>query len=299
MVTDAQTHAKSECITQPSGSLIHIWIRQHWNYGGARYRLVRDHPVPPPPLCKSNGTGLDLPAPLFGINPSSRGPAGSRHGPHDPPHACRESAPAAVFGDLFHAFSYLFRRCICPQFRADLPHPSRQVGIRFAPPTNARAREAQAWWPASRAGPDCVCFRNRGRSRTGCSREYRGAQHVGVRMVVRPDDFNVAALCQFRDGPLGGALRTWVQQASRRKTGLGASASGPGADLTQNVPLGSRVVAQKVNFWGQGNKGSLISSAVRRRTGEYPPGRLLLPGGLCCRVLRISISPKVRASLQT
>src|ERR1017187_3168431 len=60
MVTDAQTHAKSECITQPSGSLIHIWIRQHWNYGGARYRLVRDHPVPPPPLCKSNRTGLDL-----------------------------------------------------------------------------------------------------------------------------------------------------------------------------------------------------------------------------------------------
>src|ERR1035438_5383032 len=43
-----------------------------------------------------------------------------------------------------------------------------------------------------------------------------------------------------------------------------------GADpLTQNVPLGSRVVSQKVNFWGQGNKGSLISSAVRRRTGEY------------------------------
>ena len=45
------------------------------------------------------------------------------------------------------------------------------------------------------------------------------------------------------------------------------------------VPLGSRVVSQKVNFLGQGNKGSLISSAVRRRTGEYPPARLLLPGG--------------------
>src|ERR1017187_7633377 len=81
---------------------------------------------------------------------------------------------------------------------------------------------------------------------------------------------------------LASASSSWVQQASRRKTGLGASASGPGADLTQNVPLGSRVVSQKVNFWGQGNKGSLISSAVRRRTGEYPPGRLLLPGGLCC-----------------
>src|ERR1019366_9607058 len=42
----------------------------------------------------------------------------------------------------------------------------------------------------------------------------------------------------------------------------------------------SRVVSQKVNFLGQGNKGGLISSAVRRRTGEYPPARLLLPGGL-------------------
>src|ERR1022692_1995806 len=49
---------------------------------------------------------------------------------------------------------------------------------------------------------------------------------------------------------------------------------------TKNVPLGSRVVSQKVNFLGQGNKGRLISSAVRRRTGEYPPARLLLPGGL-------------------
>src|ERR1022692_1490937 len=48
----------------------------------------------------------------------------------------------------------------------------------------------------------------------------------------------------------------------------------------KNVPLGSRVVSQKVNFWGQGNKGRLTSSAVRRRTGEYPAARLLLPGGL-------------------
>src|ERR1022692_2741090 len=53
----------------------------------------------------------------------------------------------------------------------------------------------------------------------------------------------------------------------------------------KNVPLGSRGVSQKVNFWGQGNKGRLTSSAVRRRTGEYPAARLLLPGGLCCRVL--------------
>src|ERR1035437_823013 len=66
----------------------------------------------------------------------------------------------------------------------------------------------------------------------------------------------------------------------QEENGLGASASGPARTLTQNVPLGSRVVSQKVNFLGQGNKGRLISSAVRRRTGEYPPARLLLPGGL-------------------
>src|ERR1035441_1959140 len=66
-----------------------------------------------------------------------------------------------------------------------------------------------------------------------------------------------------------GGKRPWgVRERGRR---------GP---LTQNVPLGSRVVSQKVNFLGQGNKGRLISSAVRRRTGEYPPARLLLPGGL-------------------
>src|ERR1017187_235042 len=45
-------------------------------------------------------------------------------------------------------------------------------------------------------------------------------------------------------------------------------------------PSAGRVVPQKVNFWGQGNKGRLTSSAVRRRTDEYPPARLLLPGGL-------------------
>src|ERR1022692_4074020 len=44
-------------------------------------------------------------------------------------------------------------------------------------------------------------------------------------------------------------------------------------------PSAGRVVPQKVNFWGQGNK-RLTSSAVRRRTDEYPPARLLLPGGL-------------------
>src|ERR1039457_1136572 len=71
----------------------------------------------------------------------------------------------------------------------------------------------------------------------------------------------------------------------QEENGLGASASGPARTLTQNVPLGSRVVSQKVNFLGQGNKGGLISSAVRRRTGEYPPARLLLPGGLEPRVL--------------
>ena len=61
---------------------------------------------------------------------------------------------------------------------------------------------------------------------------------------------------------------------------MGRPRAGRRGTLTQNVPLGSRVVSQKVNFLGQGNKGRLISSAVRRRTGEYPPARLLLPGGL-------------------
>jgi hypothetical protein len=61
---------------------------------------------------------------------------------------------------------------------------------------------------------------------------------------------------------------------------LGRPRAGRRGTLSQNVPLGSRVVSQKVNFLGQGNKGRLISSAVRRRTGEYPPARLLLPGGL-------------------
>src|ERR1022692_1636837 len=78
----------------------------------------------------------------------------------------------------------------------------------------------------------------------------------------------------------GPASSSWVQQASRRKTALGRPRAGRRGPLTQNVPLGSRVVSQKVNFLGQGNKGGLISSAVRRRTDEYPPARLLLPGGL-------------------
>src|ERR1039457_3774716 len=76
------------------------------------------------------------------------------------------------------------------------------------------------------------------------------------------------------------ASSSWVQQASRRKTALGRPRAGRRGTLTQNVALGSRVVSQKGNFLGQGNKGRLISSAVRRRTGEYPPARLLLPGGL-------------------
>jgi hypothetical protein len=35
-------------------------------------------------------------------------------------------------------------------------------------------------------------------------------------------------------------------------------------------------MSRKVNFWGQGNKASVSG----RRAGEYPPARLLLPGGL-------------------
>src|SRR5438093_4017561 len=50
VAADAQTHTKSECITKPSCSLIHIWIRQNWNNGGAGYRSVRPHLVSPSPL---------------------------------------------------------------------------------------------------------------------------------------------------------------------------------------------------------------------------------------------------------
>jgi hypothetical protein len=46
MVSDAQANSKPEGIAKPRRSLIHIWIRQHRNYGGGRYGLVRDHGVP-------------------------------------------------------------------------------------------------------------------------------------------------------------------------------------------------------------------------------------------------------------
>src|ERR1039457_366069 len=38
---------------------------------------------------------------------------------------------------------------------------------------------------------------------------------------------------------------------------------------------------------------SLISSAVRRRTGEYPPARLLLPGGFEPRSVDVRATPVV------
>ena len=50
-------------------------------------------------------------------------------------------------------------------------------------------------------------------------------------------------------------------------------------------------MSQKVNFLGQGNKGRLISSPVRRRTGEYPPARLLLPGGLGAAAFMAAVDP--------
>src|ERR1035438_9703024 len=60
----------------------------------------------------------------------------------------------------------------------------------------------------------------------------------------------------------------------QEENGLGASASGPARTLTQNVLLGSRVVSQKVNFLGQGNKGS-----SRLPLGEERANILLLA---CC-----------------
>jgi hypothetical protein len=61
----------------------------------------------------------------------------------------------------------------------------------------------------------------------------------------------------------------------QEENGLGASASGPRGTLTQNVPLGSRVVSQKVNFLGQGNKGG----SSRLPLGEERANILLLA---CC-----------------
>ena len=84
----------------------------------------------------------------------------------------------------------------------------------------------------------------------------------------------------------------------QEENGLGASASGPARTLIQNVLLGSRVVSQKVNFLGQGNKGG---SSRLRRTGEYPPARLLLPGGLALPQIQrctTSAGPMVRSPTQ-
>src|ERR1035437_8130017 len=61
----------------------------------------------------------------------------------------------------------------------------------------------------------------------------------------------------------------------QEENGLGASASGPARTLTQNVPLGSRVVSRKVNFLGQGNKGG----SSRLPLGEERANILLLA---CC-----------------
>jgi hypothetical protein len=51
-----------------------------------------------------------------------------------------------------------------------------------------------------------------------------------------------------------GALRGEIDlgaASEQEENGLGASAGGPGEDLTQNVPLGSTVVSQKVKILGQ------------------------------------------------
>src|ERR1017187_30898 len=61
----------------------------------------------------------------------------------------------------------------------------------------------------------------------------------------------------------------------QEENGLGASGSGPARPLTQNAPLGSRVVSQKVNFLGQGNKGG----SSRLPLGEERANILLLA---CC-----------------
>ena len=56
---------------------------------------------------------------------------------------------------------------------------------------------------------------------------------------------------------------------------MGRPRAGRRGPLTQNVPLGSRVVSQKVNFLGQGNKGG----SSRLPLGEERANILLLA---CC-----------------
>ena len=56
---------------------------------------------------------------------------------------------------------------------------------------------------------------------------------------------------------------------------MGRPRAGPARTLTQNVPLGSRVVSQKVNFLGQGKKGG----SSRLPLGEERANILLLA---CC-----------------
>ena len=43
VVANTEPHSKSERITQPRSSLIHILISQHWYYGGTGYRSIRQH----------------------------------------------------------------------------------------------------------------------------------------------------------------------------------------------------------------------------------------------------------------
>lgn len=43
MISDAQAHGESECIAQPSGSLIYIRIGQYGNDGSARNRSIGEH----------------------------------------------------------------------------------------------------------------------------------------------------------------------------------------------------------------------------------------------------------------
>ena len=116
--------------------------------------------------------------------------------------------------------------------------------------------------------------------------------HVGVQAdMLLPDGIAVDDPKTYGEGVLWqdtsrpqsnrhvtGRARIFLLGAAgeQEENGLGASASGPGArTLTQNVPLGSRVVSQKVNFWGQGNK----EGSRRLPLGEERANILLLA---CC-----------------
>src|ERR1035441_1899153 len=240
-----------------------------------------------PKRCRARGT----PAPY--LSTSLRSKTGMARRPRRPQSG--NSPDSVRFFGAIYCYICSLRRYLSTRRRARLPPPAGDPADKGSPRIQTVAFCRTLDWDSplgtapdhstNAGGPG----RNNGR-KSSCSpaacRRMRGS-------VWAEDPYAARSIGGIGHPP---RVRAWiaipriVESRSRifllgaageqEENGLGASASGPARTLTQNVPLGSRIVSQKVNFLGQGNKGRLISSAVRRRTGEYPPARLLLPGGL-------------------